>query len=211
MLIGLYASLLVMTKSAVFGLLVSYILYLYILAPKGKLALIFMSIVILLGFGYLLTYIHSTPLFGRMKFVYENYSIIGLILSGREQHLLSGIEVFYDNFNLYHLLYGFGYDNFRSLMEGEFGVKIGIEMDFFDLIFKNGILVTSLYLFPVLLILRKALFSKLDSISHFFGLIYCLLVLLSFISGHILMSGLVGYVLPFISVLIYKEYARSLA
>ncbi|WP_217564211.1 O-antigen ligase family protein [Vibrio cholerae] len=201
----LLCALILMTKVAVFG---SCIVFLFWLYHRMKNKLIFLSIIAVVIFssgGFVTSLIINNNLYDRIIYVYENYSLVGVILSGRDVFLSTGWNIYKDG-GFFDILFGFGYENFRQKMGVILGEPIGVEIDFFDLMFKNGILYTIIYLLPVIYVIFYS-YSSAD-VSGNYKLIrssYLLIFLISFLSGHVLMSGLNGYVLPAVAIILLRR------
>ncbi|MFL7053374.1 hypothetical protein BCS65_20010 [Vibrio cyclitrophicus] len=196
--LALQASLLMLTKVSTFSILIIslsfFLLYAKLFHRVIIILLLLLSSVMMVG------YLMDTDLFNRLEFVYEYYdgNIFYLLLSGRHEHVIAAFNVL-DSMSVFDIIFGNGYAYFREYMSVYLTKVMGVEIDIFDLFFMNGILFTVVYFSIIIYVCFRAvmnLFSSVNDSMKMLSISYLLLVLVSFLAGHVLMSGLNGHLLP---------------
>jgi len=137
------------------------------------------SITILSGFIFV-----RSAAFERMKFYYDQISnIYGFLMSGRDQFLTQKLFIFTSENSLFKFLFGVG-------------KPFPVEMDAFDTFFKFGFLGLLMVYFIYFYIYRKvfAYYFKKEGTFNLsvINLALMLVFFQSYISGHVLYSGMAG-------------------
>lgn len=147
--------------------------------------------VLMIGMGALIYWgVHATGLIDRIAFFYQKLDLLTFILSGRNQMVMGAWNFFPKVYSFWDYLFGVGNQEFLRLMGIYHGNAHTIEIDFFDLLFMNGFLGLGL----VLGIFFWATWrSFAGNLSH--NPIWALnlvLLLISFMAGHIFNSAMLG-------------------
>ena len=186
------------TKTAVFGqILIIFILpFVHLRQTKKKfiikktsLKLVgFALIMLFLGLPFLVNYVlYEMNLISRISFWSDRVDISTLIFSGRNLRALDIYEFLQRNSTFINNLFGYGYENLISIINGDVA-----EIDIIDIFMVFGIVgVVSMYGF----LLKRFNFN--GNVQNFrfqpyvkFGIL--LLIVLSCTSGHVLNSGMAG-------------------
>ncbi|MBN7817581.1 O-antigen ligase family protein [Algoriphagus pacificus] len=162
-------------------------LFKYLLIP-----IIIIAIPVVLYIG-----IKSTGLIDRISFFYQRMDILTFILSGRNQMVL-GAMTFYPNiYSFWDYLLGLGNLEFLEQMRIFHGVAHTIEIDFFDLLFMNGFLGVVIILGFYLLILIRSIIPSGREVTKYMWAVNLILILISFMAGHVFNSAMLGISLGF--------------
>ncbi|WP_270804871.1 O-antigen ligase family protein [Aeromonas sp. QDB66] len=183
------------TKSGMLGVLLSGIL---VILSRFKLSfrhMILISIAFLVvtySAFWLFDFILNSVLYDRFIFMYENRGLLGALISGRDE-FFRNIAPYFFNSDLLTLSFGFGTKGL-AIFE-----KPLVEMDWFDMLFQFGFIPTFLY-FSMFFVLLKDLHGiKVNEFSYNADLKSAalistyILLCTSFISGHVLLNGVVTF------------------
>ena len=133
---------------------------------------------------------------------------LNIILSGRQNFLYNTIEITND-VNIVDKLFGIGFVNRESIDDKD--IEKLIEIDPLDIFFHYGLVGFVLYFLPLIYIYAKTIYNTLKRKLYltFYQLLYLysisLLLVISFIAGHIFSSPAVSIYLCFILVMLYNE------
>ena len=140
----------------------------------------------------------------RFAFFWKELDFFTFILSNRNTFLFDFFEIFKKEYNIIEMIIGVGQSTFETLNNDHI-----IELDFFDIYFAYGVIGVFLFLSYISFIVIK---SKLKSInkkmfifSPYTGYISILLILLSFLSGHIFNSGMAAIYMGCVFSLMYYK------
>jgi hypothetical protein len=168
----------------------SYFFFLFIITP--------------LSLYIILDYLKSSDIMQRFAFFWKELDIYTFILSNRNTFLFDFFEIFKKEYNIIEMIIGVGQSTFETLNNDHI-----IELDFFDIYFAYGVIGVFLFLSYISFIVIK---SKLKSInkkmfifSPYTGYISILLILLSFLSGHIFNSGMAAIYMGCVFSLMYYK------
>lgn len=155
---------------------------------KGLLLPIFIiAIPIVIYFG-----VKSTGLLERMAFFYERMDILTFILSGRNLMVEAATKFFFTEYSFLEYLFGAGQQGFLNLMNIYNGSPHFIEIDFFDVLFMNGFFgVIVVFGFFGFVLVRSFLLKRGSPYDMIF-IVNIVLLLVSFLAGHIFNSGMLG-------------------
>ncbi|GLS89028.1 hypothetical protein GCM10007916_00950 [Psychromonas marina] len=194
--IFLVIALMVGTKSGMLGVLIVGLL---VLCSTFKVTLKNISAVSLMLFLIFILaikvyeFLLTTPFFDRFIFVYENTGIWGALLSGRVA-FLEDIYPYFMNSSYLELLFGLGSGGL-SVFE-----KPLVEMDWFDMLFQFGFIPTIIYGIGLFSLLKKnytfpgnQIDEFAEDLSNSSVVASIVLVIISVISGHVLLNGVVTF------------------
>lgn len=143
--------------------------------------------------------IQTTGLIERFSFFYERMDLLTFILSGRNEMVEGALRFYPSDYTLWDYLFGLGSLEFLEMMGVYHGVAHSIEIDFFDLLFMNGWLGLGLVMGAYLLILFRSLFVPKAALSGHMWAINLVLLLISFMAGHVFNSAMLGISLGFLN------------
>ncbi|WP_199453633.1 O-antigen ligase family protein [Vibrio owensii] len=132
----------------------------------------------------------ETGVYSRLLYFYENGGLIRVIFSGRNEFLVD-VWDYFSRSNVKEIVFGLGVSGMREFE------KVTIEMDFFDVMFRFGMISLLFYSISMAFVLYKSkLFGKCSSsndeqLQHFVLISGVLLVIISFLSGHIIFNGMI--------------------
>lgn len=135
-----------------------------------------------------------------------DYNYVSIILSGRNRFLEQAYLMSLENKHILHDLFGYSYTGYSALIKHSTTLHgQSIEMDFFDIYFFYGLI----GLLAVLSFWFVAIFTYIkNKAKNPIILFTALLVLgISFLSGHVLYSGMSG---PFIGILLSLLFQNTL-
>jgi hypothetical protein len=163
---------------------------------------------LLIGGMVLLIYwgVQATGLVDRISFFYQRMDFLTFILSGRNQMVVGALSFYPSLYTFWDILFGIGYLEFLTLMGRFHGVPHAIEIDFFDLLFMNGLLGMGLSVGIYLIIMLRSWLwpSHLEKTPMW--AINVILLLISLMAGHVFNSAMLGISLGFFNGLkILKE------
>tara|TARA_R110001583_G_scaffold125058_2_gene276530 strand:- start:3597 stop:4832 length:1236 start_codon:yes stop_codon:yes gene_type:complete len=192
----LFVGIVVGTKSGVLGLLLSSLLIpLYYFKFNIKNVFKFLAVMILaVIFGVLVfEYIQDSSMITRILYFYETGGLTRALLSDRDT-FFSAIYPLFIDLDFFRLLFGFGFEQLQNFE------KITVEIDPIDIIFIFGLMSFFFYGVFILLTIKLALLP-LDNNDYVIKYFICcvtistsILILISFVAGHILFNGFVTYV-----------------
>ena len=148
----------------------------------------------------------STGLWNRFIWFYEKKGIIGIILSGRDEFIVSALDAYMRYANLTDILFG--------LSKAGLGLitKNTIEIDPIDMYLWHGISGILLFLTYLAIFFRVSYLSAVNKDSEWGPavlLINIVLFAVSIIAGHIFTSGMLAPLLGLINGLAYADYILS--
>jgi len=207
-LTGLYLT----SKTAILGTIFTFI-YLFIFSPKTKrisiknifFALFSFFIVLPIGLYFIVEYLKTSDVMERFSFFWNELDIYTFILSNRNTFLFDFLEIFKKEYNIIEIILGVGQSTFETLNNNHI-----IELDFFDIYFAYGVIGVSLFLFYISFILiqskLKSFNKKLFPFASYVKYISIILIIVSFLSGHIFNSGMAAiYIGCVFSLMYYKK------
>lgn len=167
----------------------------------GVLLLPFLAFAIVAGIYY---GIQATGLIDRISFFYQRMDLLTFILSGRNEMVEGALKFYTDIYNLWDFLFGIGNGEFVTLM-GKYHNKAQIiEIDFFDLLFINGMLGLGLILSIYAMVTMKSIYEGMKVKTPYWA-INLVLILISMMAGHIFNSAMLGISLGFFNGLVVSE------
>ena len=177
------------------------------ITPKLIRNSVFFLLAIVLFTFILIENVRTSGVYARWVYFFKiyDYDFISILLSGRNITLTESWNMNAINFEPLNAFFGYSYTGFiDNLRQSSFFKAKANEMDFIDLYFMYGIL----GLFSVLSVWFIAIYNYfISSNKNIILLITILLILfISFISGHILYSGLSG---PFIGIYLSQFFTNS--
>lgn len=192
----LVLSILVATKSAVLGALLSGLLIPFVNERQyifrfTKLKLFVISFAFIAGFLFILLFLDvfvESSFFGRLEWAYKKFGLLGLIFSGRQEFIVNSFELYSNTSSIMEILFGKGVTGIISVNS-----KYSAEVDPIDTLVWFGI--TGLFVMLVFAFYFIVFsFKKLSKSVYAPGalLANCLLLFLAFFSGHIWTSGMLG-------------------
>ncbi|WP_042846698.1 O-antigen ligase family protein [Providencia rettgeri] len=192
LLLIIFISLLIGTKTSILGSILILLYSEFFLLSK-KTILVRFFIIALFSFAVLYNYSESIAnLFSRQIFFFQNTNFIDFVYSGRIEFINDTLNLLLEKDNI--LIYFFGIDvNILSQF-----VKGATEVDIIDISIWLGIpaaiLIFSLYLY----VISKVKKYNVNSSPQIRLIVFTLLLLLivSFIAGHILTSGMLFPLIP---------------
>ena len=105
------------------------------------------------------------------------------ILSDRDIYFNYTYKIYNDNFDIYTLLFGVGYSNNKKI--NNIAITKLIEIDFFDILFHSGLIMSLIVFLPFLYFIVKLFKSKKFNINIvFYTLMIALIFSISCLSGH---------------------------
>lgn len=134
--------------------------------------------------------VQATGLIDRIAFFYQKLDLFTFILSGRNQMVMRAWTFFPEVYTFWDYLFGVGNQEFLRLMGVYHGDPHTIEIDFFDLLFMNGF-------FGLGLVLGIFFWATWRSFTRNFNqnpvwALNLVLLLISFMAGHIFNSAMLG-------------------
>lgn len=205
LLLNIISLLLTGSKTGIIGIIILLIFYSKNFIKNiilNKKSIIFILLILFIGY-YSLDHINNIfiKIQERMLYFYNlNNNFITLILSNRNTYLIESIN---DFINMKHkvipLLFGTGtYYRCNSWTVGKV-----IEMDFFDILFSNGLIVLTICIFILICVYKER--CKQKNIFDY-NIAFIIMLILSFIVGHVFYSAMCGTMLALImSGLIKKD------
>jgi hypothetical protein len=134
--------------------------------------------------------VQATGLIDRIAFFYQRLDLLTFVLSGRNQMVLGALTFYPNVYSFWDYLFGIGNQEFLRMMEIYHGSPHTIEIDFFDLLFMNGLLGMGLVLGIFFWACIRS-FSK-SLVKSPLWAINLILLLISFMAGHIFNSAMLG-------------------
>ncbi|RBM44926.1 hypothetical protein DLR65_18935 [Vibrio tarriae] len=197
-------SFLIGTKSGILSVvIISIFVFLYDAKLKVIIRFLTFSMLFLLVLFLFGDFFLQSALYARSLYIYQEYGLLGLVLSGRNEFFNSVSKEFFDS-SLSTFLLGLYKYGVNSL---EHDV---VEMDWVDLLFSYGFIIYAVYfmcfVFYVLFCIRNTngLYRKEIIISG------VMLIIISFIAGHVIFNGvLVPYWGVSIGLLLIKSYQQK--
>lgn len=135
-----------------------------------------------------------------------DYNYVSIILSGRDRFLEQAYLMSIENSHIIHEMFGYSYTGYVSLIKQSTTLHgQSIEMDFFDIYFFYGLF----GLFAVLSFWFVGFYAyfKNGAKNHVILFTSILVLAISFLSGHVLFSGMSG---PFIGILLSLLFQKEL-
>ena len=207
-LTGLYIT----SKTAILGTVLSFIFFLLFKPNKKGISvkdvmyyLVLFFVIFPLALYALVSFLKSSDVIGRFSYFWDKLDIYTFILSSRTTFLLDFIEIFKKEYNIIEMIIGVGQSTFETLNNDHI-----IELDFFDIYFAYGFIGALLFcLYISFLIIKSKMKSrqyKTNIFASYSLYITCLLLVLSFISGHIFNSGMAAIFMGCVfSIMYYKS------
>ncbi|WP_321389370.1 O-antigen ligase family protein [Emcibacter sp.] len=204
-LLCLYASMLLLTKASILSLLIILAVSLLYGFSRSRLGvkLVLVALVGILAVVLIITVdFSSLTIVKRVEFLieYHDGAVWKILLSGRDRYMLAAQDIFVNEMPVFQQILGAGYQIPKEAMEWHTGHVQGVEVDFGDLLVKSGFVGAFLYGVPVLMIFLKSivtLFQNTSFMHKLVCLVFILMVFQSSIAGHVFMSGMLGFMIPF--------------
>ena len=206
-LTGLYIT----SKTAILGTIFTFF-YFFIFSPNRKgvstknilFYLLFFFVLMPSGLFLIVDFLKSSDVMERFSYFWDQLDIYTFILSNRNTYLFDFIEIFKKEYNFLEMLIGVGQSTFETLNHNHI-----IELDFFDIYFAYGIIGVLLFLFYIAFLLIKSKLKSLNKRMYLFSAytkyIVIILILLSFLSGHIFNSGMAAIYMGCVFSLMYYK------
>ncbi|MBH0060033.1 O-antigen ligase family protein [Pseudoalteromonas sp. NZS71] len=138
----------------------------------------------------------------RWEFFYSQAdSLISFLLSGRLERVEAAMFIFLEDYSFFEQLFGGGFVYFQTKMSPEYP-RLIVEIDLLDSLLTFGIVGTVLVYSFWFYIAFSLFFRKVNNDTRFLifvRFIFVVILSLSFISGHIIYSSLLGFYLALIS------------
>ncbi len=204
---GLYLA----SKTAILGTIFIF-LYLFIFSPNTKkmsinnilFTLFGFFIVLPLALYFVTEHLKASKVMERLSFFWNQLDIYTFILSNRNTFLFDFLEIFKKEYNIIEMILGVGQNTFETLNNNHI-----IELDFFDIYFAFGIIGVLLFLlytsFIFIQSILKSLNKRMFPFAPYTKFISILLILISFLSGHIFNSGMAAIYMGCVFSLIYYK------
>lgn len=202
-LLNLSSLLLVGSKTGILGLVLAVILYcIYYgsitlneksISKENILKIILWALLILIC-----TLVVFYPTFKKMidrviYFYNRDGNIFAALLSGREKFLLEAFNnLLNERFWILKLLFGVGF-----FYRKEWGIGELVEMDLFDITFSLGLIVSLIIIYYLFKLLNKII-KSLNKENYVYFVCIIIMMLFSFIAGHVLFSALSGSILSLV-------------
>lgn len=200
-LIVIFATISQATKTGIIGLIVLGIylcIYTGVVRKKMLKQLIIVIIAIIAAmmiYNYFLQG-SGNEILNRWTYFYTKMDLWSFLLSGRDEMLIVSFNVWKSN--PIYILFGSGFSNMQRdiYMINSTQSYIGAEMDFFDIFFYYGLFVG----IGVLIVFGKQIWSCMKYITKsakesYFGFLFIIIFLISFLGAHVLSSPLAGILL----------------
>ena len=211
LLTGIYVT----SKTAILGTMI-IIIWFFIFDPRGKkisikkifsYLLVFFTI-IPLSLYFIIKYLETSALMQRVSYYWNELDIYTFLLSNRNTFLNDFIKIFKEKYNIIEMILGVGQTTFETLNNNHI-----IELDFFDIYFAYGFVGVILFISYITFLLIKSYifsFNKSYSFAQYSKFIATVLIILSFLSGHIFNSGMAAvYIGCVFSLMYYKKNHES--
>lgn len=207
--LAIFTGLYITSKTAILGTIFTFIYFLFLMSRRNMLTIrtlfiyiFFFFICMPIGGYFVVDYLESSDIMRRFSFFWDRLDIYTFILSNRNTFLFDMIEIFKEKYNILEMLIGVGQSTFESLNNDHI-----IELDFFDIYFAYGLIGVFLFVLYTLFILIKAKLKAFSSNMFVFSsytiYISLLLIVLSFLSGHIFNSGMAAVFIGCVFALMY--------
>jgi hypothetical protein len=147
----------------------------------------------------------STGLMDRFMWFYEKKGIIGIILSGRDEFILTAIKVYMQFAQWTDILFGFSKTGLGLI------TKNAMEIDPIDMYFWHGISGLILFLIYSVVFLKISYIASRKTESYFAPVVLIInisLIAVSFIAGHIFTSGMLAPLFGLVNGLAYLDYRQ---
>lgn len=160
-----------------------------------------LTVTIFIGFIVYLTQISTLnlnfALIERLLWIYDNKGLVSLLISGRDDFLIKGLDLFINKYSTIEQLIGIGYFRLNE-------IAVHPEMDFFDVLFMFGFIGLIIVYVPFLVIvISKIKPLKRSSNFRYVTLLSILIALISFFVGHLMFSVAAA---PFIALILTLNY-----
>ena len=134
--------------------------------------------------------------------VFKDYQLLDHFVFSQRLTFLTNTSNNYNNVDIFQKLFGIGYiENYGT----DFLNTKTIEIDYFDILYRNGILGFSLFFSIVISIFIQNKNKFLNDISGFELLLsHFLILLLAFFCGHVLISPSVSIIVIFVFLIYYQ-------
>lgn len=172
-----------------------------------KIKLIFPFVILLLVLSFfLISILESTGIWGRLVWFYEKKGIIGLIFSGRDEFISTGMAAFHFVAGAPEYIFGIGRTGLGLI------TKESMEVDPIDMFLWFGILGVCVYISLVFVFIKVSYLATLQKNSEWGPvvlLINIVLIAVSIIAGHIFTSGMLGPFIGLINGIAYADYFKN--
>jgi len=169
-----------------------------------KLTLFSLSLLFCMFIAFtILPLLSSLALWDRFLWIYDNRGLMGLIFSGREQFSHDLLQAFFHQFGVLQWLFGAGISGI-----GEYVQKVSAEVDFIDVFVWFGcfgvfVIFVTLFLFGWHsyqgVKLTKSQYAPAAFLAN------TVLLLLTIFSGHIITSGMLGFIWALLNALVFID------
>lgn len=170
---------------------------------KTLIPIVIVSIVLAI---ILIPIFESTGLLGRFMWFYEKKGIIGIILSGRDEFIVTASNAFMQSAQWTDIFFGFSKTGLGLI------AKNAMEIDPIDMYLWHGIAGLMLFLLCSTIFLRVSYLACISAKS-FWGpavlIINVSLIAVSFIAGHIFTSGMLAPLFGLVNGLAYLDYINA--
>lgn len=194
--------------SIIFIPLVSEHLYIFKFTKLKLWIMVSFFLALFLSFNLGVYLIDEIGLMDRWAFALAKTDLLTTILSGRNIYLENAWYLFKNDFSTLEMFFGRGLDNFVKSMIPYIGKEKNVEMDFFDIFFQYGILGTILVFVPYLKIIYETSLKFFNGNKYFAPMVLlsnAILLLVSFISGHVIGGGMVAVFIGIVNSMAYID------
>jgi len=150
--------------------------------------LLFMSV---FSYIYISPMLSSLTIWERFVWIYESKGILGLILSGRELYSTNLLVIFSEKYSVVQWLFGAGVSGIMQYTD-KFSAEIDI-VDIFVWLGSFGVFIMLITLFLFIWHSYQALKISSSQYAPAAAVSNIILISLSFLSGHIITSGILGF------------------
>lgn len=199
-ILNLMSLLLVGSKTGILGLCIALLVYFIFYARKAiktksiskkNMIIIAISSILSIVFIFILFYPVFDKMLDRLIYFYKKEgNIFAALLSGREKFLSLAIHnLVQEKFFIFKLLFGVGFFYRNNWGKGRL-----VEMDLMDIVFSLGLIVALVIVCYIAKLLYKMI-KNLNEKNFMFFVCISIMLLFSFIAGHVAFSALSGSIL----------------
>lgn len=145
----------------------------------------------------------STGLLGRFMWFYEKKGVIGIILSGRDEFIVTAMNAFMAHATWIDYIFGFSKTGLGLI------TKNAMEIDPIDMYLWHGLMGLFLFMLGSMTFLRLSYLACLSPKSVWGPAVFIInlsLIAVSFIAGHIFTSGMLAPLFGLVNGLAYLDY-----
>ncbi len=186
------------TKTAIVFLIIITLFFIYNtvfkkFSIKGLIIILGSIIIFTFIFKHFMWDIFKSSIIERQIYFIKQTDILSYLLSGRNLTMMRCMEYF--SSNLFFIFFGTGF-TVGSNFIGSFLTGHGmIEMDLLDILYFYGIIIFSIVFIPIIKCFIKGIKVLINNGNlkyRLIALVYIIIVVISFLGGHVLLSPLAG-------------------